>query len=139
MMQTLTIGQVAQRAGVGIATVRFYERQGLIAAPARGASGYRQYPEETVLRLGFIRRAKALGFSLREIRVLLALRVNATMSSGEVKARAQAKITDIEGKICTLMRMKEALIRLTTACDGEAPVRDCPILEALDAPGQEPV
>jgi Cu(I)-responsive transcriptional regulator len=139
MRQTFTIGQMARRAGVGVATVRFYERQGLIAAPAWGAFGYRQYPEETVVRLGFIRRAKALGFSLREIRVLLALRVNATMSSGEVKARAQAKIANIEEKIRTLMRMKEALIRLTTACDGDAPVRDCPILETLDAPGQEPV
>jgi Cu(I)-responsive transcriptional regulator len=139
MRQTFTIGQVARRAEVGIATVRFYEWQGLIAAPARGASRYRQYPEETVARLGFIRRAQALGFSLREIHVLLTLRVNATMRSSEVKARAQAKITDIEEKICTLMRMKEALIRLTTACDGETPVRDCPILEALEAPGQEPV
>jgi DNA-binding transcriptional MerR regulator len=64
MMQTFTISQVARRAGVGVATVRFYERQGLIAATARGPSGYRQYAEETVCRLGFIRRAKALGFSL---------------------------------------------------------------------------
>ena len=87
---------------MGVATVRFCERLGLITVPARGASGYRQYPEETVLRLGFIRRAKALGFSLGEIHVLLTLRVDPTMSSGEVKARAQAKITNIEEKICTL-------------------------------------
>jgi Cu(I)-responsive transcriptional regulator len=139
MMQTFTIGQVARRAGVGVATVRFYERQGLIAAPARGPSGYRQYAEETVCRLSFIRRAKALGFSLREIRGLLALRVDPTMHSGEVKARAQAKIIAIEEKIRTLMRMKAALVRLTTVCDGYASVRDCPILEALQAPEQEPM
>ena len=135
-MQALTIGKVARRAEVGVETVRFYERQGLIAAPQRGTSGYRLYPEETVARLCFIRRAKALGFSLREIHELLALRVDSEGSSAEVKARAQAKITAIEEKLRTLQRMKEILVRLTTACDGCVPVSACPILEALKAPGE---
>ena len=132
-MQTLTIGKVARRAGVGVETVRFYEREGLIAEPARGASGYRQYPEATVSRLRFIRRAKELGFSLREVRKLLSLRVDPTRSSAEVKAQAQAKITDIEQKIRTLRRMKDTLVDLTDACDGCVPMSDCPILGALEA------
>jgi len=133
-MHALTIGKVARCAAVGVETIRFYERQGLIAEPHRTRSGYRLYPEETVLRLHFIRRAKALGFSLREIRELLALRVDPEGRSAEVKARAQGKITTIEEKIRTLQRMQETLVRLTTACDGCAPVSACPILEALDAP-----
>ena len=132
-MQTLTIGKVAQRAGVGIDTVRFYERKGLIAEPPRGASGYRQYPEDTVSRIRFIRRAKELGFSLQEIRELLALRVDPEVSSGEVKARAEAKIADIDTKIDALHRMKKTLAAITSACDGCAPVDDCPILNALEA------
>ena len=132
-MQTFTIGTMARRAGVGVETVRFYERQGLLAVPTRGASGYRQYPEDTVSRIRFIRRAKALGFSLREIRELHALRVDPMGSSSEVKARAQAKIAAMEEKISTLRRMQETLAHLATACDGCAPVRACPILEALEA------
>jgi len=133
VMQTLTIGKVARRAGVGVETVRFYEREGLITAPRRGVSGYRQYPEETVARIRFVRRAKALGFSLREVRELLSLRVDSERSSAEVKARAQAKIADIEQKIRTLRRMKKKLIELTDACDGCGPMSDCPILDALEA------
>ena len=105
-MQPCTIAGIARRAGVGVETVRFYERQGLIAQPPRGVSGYRRYPEETVARLRFIRRAKALGFSLREIRELLSLRVDPMGRSGEVKARAQAKIADIEEKIRALIQHK---------------------------------
>jgi MerR family copper efflux transcriptional regulator len=131
-MQVLTIGKIAHSAGVGVETVRFYERQGLIAAPQRTPSGYRQYPEGTVARIRFIRRAKALGFSLRDIRDLLALRIDPVTSSAEVKARAQAKITEIEHKIDALQQMKETLVSLTTACDGCVPVSVCPILEALE-------
>ena len=87
-MQTFTIGKVARQAGVGVETVRFYEREGLIPSPLRGTSGYRQYPEITVSRIRFIRRAKSLGFSLREIRELISLRVDPAGSSAEVKAHA---------------------------------------------------
>src|SRR5215470_1541483 len=76
-METLSIGQVARRAGVGVETVRFYEREGLLEEPPRRASGYRQYSEEVVSRLHFIKRAKLLGFSLKEISELLLLRVDA--------------------------------------------------------------
>ena len=136
-MQPCTIGSVARCAGVNVETVRFYERQGLITQPPRGASGYRRYPEDTVARLRFIRRAKALGFSLREIRELLSLRVDPTVRSGEVKARTHAKIADIEEKIRALLRIKETLVHLAAACDGCAPVRACPILDALEVDKQE--
>lgn len=131
-MPALTIGKVAKRAGVRVDTVRFYEQKGLIAEPPRGSSGYRHYPEDTVSRIRFIRRAKELGFSLHEIRELLALRVDPEVSSGEVKARAEAKITDIEVKIRALQRMQETLVAITAACDGCAPVSTCPILGVLE-------
>ena len=132
-MQTFTIGKVARFAGVGIETVRFYEREGLIADPPRGPSGYRQYPAETVSRIRFIRRAKELGFSLKEVQELLALRVHPDASSAEMKARAEAKIDDIEAKIRTLQRIRETLVNITAACGGCGPVSECPILDALDA------
>ncbi len=77
-MQRLRTGQVAKQAGVNVETLRYYEREGLIDAPPRTASGYREYPAETVSRIHVIRRAKALGFTLQEIRDLLSLRVSPT-------------------------------------------------------------
>jgi MerR family copper efflux transcriptional regulator len=135
-MKPLTIGQVAQKAGVGVETVRFYERQGLLEEPARKESGYRQYPEDVVARLRFIKRAKELGFSLKEIKELLALRVDPATTCREVKKQAQAKIADVAGKIRSLLRMKEALVELTRACRGRGPTSECPILDALEKEGQ---
>jgi MerR family mercuric resistance operon transcriptional regulator len=131
-MKPLTIGQVARCAGVGVETVRFYERQGLLEEPARRDSGYRQYPEDVVARLRFIRRAKELGFSLKEIKELLALRVDPDTTCAEIKQRAQAKIADVEEKIRALQRIKKALVRLTAVCRGRGPTNECPILDALD-------
>ncbi len=129
----LTIGQVASGAGVGIETIRFYEREGLLEDPPRTASGYRQYPKDAVTRIQLIRRAKELGFSLKEISELLSLRADPGSSCGDVKRQAQAKIVDMETKIQTLERMKAALEKLVASCDGEAPISECPILESLDA------
>lgn len=95
-MHGLRIGEVARQAGVNVETLRYYERAGLVDAPPRTASGYRAYPEATVSRIRFIRQAKALGFSLQEIADLLSLRVSPTASRAEIKARAWAKIADIE-------------------------------------------
>ena len=135
-MNLLTIGQVARRAGLGIETMRFYERRGLLEEPARKASRYRQYTEEVVARLGFIRRAKELGFSLQEIAELLALREGPDTTCGEVRERAEAKIADIEAKIRDLGGMRKALLKLTASCQGRGPVSECPILEALGLPEQ---
>ena len=131
-MATLTIGKAAERAGVGIETIRFYEREGLIDEPPRGPSGYRQYPESVVLRLQFIRRAKELGFTLNEIKDLLSLRLDPGTTCADVKERAEAKITDIDERMRSLRRMKKVLGKLTESCSGRGPVDDCPILEALD-------
>jgi len=128
----LTIGFVARRAGVGVETVRFYERQGLIEEPERRMSGYREYDEEVVSRLGFIRRAKELGFTLKEIKELLSLRRNPATPAADVKRRAGAKIADIEAKIEMLQKMKKALEKLTLACRGHATSAECPLLHALD-------
>jgi MerR family mercuric resistance operon transcriptional regulator len=130
-MKLLTIGQIAKLAEVGVETVRFYERQGLIHEPGRKPSGYRQFPEDVIARLRFIKRAKELGFSLKEIKELLALRVDPTTTCGEVKAQAEAKVVDIEGKIASLLRMKKALVKLTAVCRGQGPTSECPILDAL--------
>lgn len=131
-MKPLTIGQVAHRSGVGIETVRFYEREGLLARPKRSVSGYRQFDEEVIVRLQFIRRAKELGFTLNEIKELLSLRVDLDTSCDDVKDRAEIKIADIEDKIKTLRRMKKTLVRLTQECGKKGGGSECPILDALD-------
>ena len=131
-MKPLTIGQVARRAEVGVETVRFYERQGLLVEPPRKESGYRQYTEDVVARLRFIRRAKELGFTLKEIAELLALRLDPDTSCAEVKGRAKAKIDDIDAKIRDLQRMRQALDKLVASCKGRGPISACPILDALD-------
>ncbi len=128
----MTIGKVSKASGVGIDTIRFYEKEGLLDVPARRMSGYREYDDGVVRRLLFIRRAKELGFTLAEIKELLALRVERKASCGRVKQQAEAKIVDIEAKMKSLGRMRRALVKLTDACDERAPTSQCPILEALD-------
>ncbi|MFH1303672.1 MAG: heavy metal-responsive transcriptional regulator [Planctomycetota bacterium] len=132
-MKSLKIGQVAERSGVGIETVRFYEREGLIPKPDRSSSGYRLFDDETIARLQFIRRAKELGFTLIEIKELLSLRLDTTTSCADIKSRAEAKIADIDEKIRTLKRMKTTLKKLTSKCNGQGSVNECSILDALDS------
>ena len=136
-MTRLTIGRLAKEAGLGIETVRFYERQGLIEPPPRTDSNYRIYPEEEITRLKFIKRAKNLGFTLNEIKELLALRHDPHATKADVKNRTRVKIEDVTKKIRDLTRIKEALEHLYNACDGHGPLDECPILEALDADGDE--
>ncbi len=131
-VNSLTIGQLARRADVGVETVRFYEREGLLEVPARRPSGYRQYDEGVVDRLRFIRRAKQLGFTLNEIKELLSLRIDPATTCADVKSRAEAKLDDIASKIRSLQRMKRALVKLTKACSGSGAASACPILESLD-------
>lgn len=130
-MKTMTIGQVARDAGVGVETVRFYEREGLLQEPSRRESGYRQYTDDVVARLRFIKRAKELGFSLKEIKELLALRVDPETTCAEVRQRAVAKIADVEQKIEELKKIKKALEKLTAGCQGRGPTSECPILDAM--------
>lgn len=127
----MTIGRLASTASVGVETIRFYEREGLLEPPERTASGYRLYPPETAERLGFIRRAKALGFSLAEVRELLGL-AEPTGDRARVKALAERKLAEIERRIDELRRMREALAGLSRQCSGHGPVEGCPIIEALN-------
>jgi MerR family mercuric resistance operon transcriptional regulator len=131
-MKSLTIGRLAKEAGVNLETVRFYERRGLLPRPPRSASGYRLFPVEAARRLRFIRRAQELGFSLKEVGELLSLQVSRRTTSATIRARAEAKIADIQRKISSLKSMKKTLQKLTKVCDGCAPLAECPILDSLD-------
>ena len=130
-MKPLTIGDVARRAGVGVETVRFYERHGLLEEPQRRASGYRQYDDEAVAVLRFIRRAKELGFTLKEIKGLLGLRLDASATRAEVRQQARAKVADIEARVADLQRMRDVLLKLIKKCHGDGAATGCPILGAL--------
>jgi len=131
----LTIGQEASAADVNIQTIRYYERRCLFPSPRRTPAGYRTFGTDAVRRLRFIKQAQALGFSLKEIRELLRLRVDPRRSCGDVRARAEAKLADIDEKIRGLDAMKKTLARFIAACSGRGPVSACPILEALDEEG----
>jgi MerR family copper efflux transcriptional regulator len=129
-MEALGIGQLAKRGGVGIDTVRYYERNGLLTPHTRLASGYRRYGELELARLRFIRRAQALGFTLKEIKELLAL--SAQRDVGRVKRSAQAKLKDVQSRIAALERMRDGLATLIDACPGHGRAADCPILRTLN-------
>ena len=132
MMTDLTIGRAARRAGVGVETVRFYERRGLIAQPPKPAtSGFRTYSDETVARIRFIRQAQELGFSLREIDELLGLRADPAADAVDVRNRAAAKLAQVEEKIHQLERIRGALEALIAACPGQGELGHCSIMEAL--------
>ncbi len=134
-MKVLTIGRLASRAGVGVETIRYYERKGLLEPPPRTSSGYRQYPEEAVQRLLFIRRAKELGFTLKEIGELLALCGNPRATCADVRQRAEQKRADIDRRIQGLKKMRLALDTLLASCTGNAPFNECPILRAIARDG----
>lgn len=132
-MVTLTIGQVAAKAGVGVETIRFYERKGLIEAPPRKKSGYRQYDEDAVKRLAFIQQAKSLGFSLNEIHELFNICSRPGTSSRDIKNLSEAKLNDIESKIKMLQQIRRTLKSLIKKCPGEGSIGQCPILKAMDS------
>ena len=131
-MDNLTVSQVAKQGGVNLQTVRYYERQGLLAPTSRTDSGYRIYQRDTVRRLRFIKRAQDLGFSLSEIQELLSLRVDANATSADIRKRAQAKLADIEQKIRHLEAIHASLAQLIQNCQGCGPAAECPILDNLD-------
>ena len=128
-MELIGIGALASRAGVGIDTVRYYEREGLLAPRTRLASGYRRYSSLEVSRLRFIRKAQALGFSLKEVRELLSLSSHRDVA--RVRKKAEAKLADVGKRITELERIRSGLSALVTACPGHGKPEDCPILRAL--------
>ncbi|MBK3403037.1 MerR family DNA-binding protein [Methylorubrum populi] len=130
-MRNLTIGRAAREAGVGVETIRFYERQGLIAQPAKG-SGYRTYSPEVVARIRFIRQAQRIGFSLKEAQELLALRADPEADCADVRAQARHKIAEVDERISELLRVRAALEAVVASCPGHGGLSGCTILEALD-------
>lgn len=132
-MSLMKIGEVAKQAEVGIETIRYYEREGLLAEPKRRPSGYRQYDESVVARLKFIRRAKELGFTLAGIRELLGLWFDGNTRCEHVRQRAEQKITDIEDKIRSLQKMKRSLKKVISECETKNSIDDCPLLEGIDS------
>lgn len=133
-MEPLTIGRAARAAGVGIETIRFYERRGLIERPPKPRdAGYRMYPPEIVARIQFIRQAQTLGFSLREVQELLALRTDPAADCGAVRERARAKVLQVNEKIAELERIRVALERIIAICPGRGALPSCTILEAMAA------
>jgi len=128
---TLTIGQLSKKTGVGIETIRYYERTELIKDPPRRDSGYRDYPEETVDQLNFIINAKELGFSLNEIKELLALDSRPWTTAGDIKNKAETKVVQIEHKIEMLTNMRDTLKKLIEECSGKGSKFKCPILNRI--------
>src|SRR3989337_1115744 len=128
----LTIGQVATAANVNVQTIRYYERRGMFPASRRTAAGYRQYNEDAVARLRFIKHAQELGFSLNEIDELLALRIRRGTACDGVERKTREKIDLVEQRIRDLERIKRTLQKLANACAARKLTEECPILEALE-------
>lgn len=130
-MKSLTIGRVADAVGVSVETVRYYEREALLAEPGRTHSRYRQYGEEAIHRLRFILRAKEHGFTLREIKVILDIHDSHTATKADVREVIEEKIASVETQIRQLQEYEGALERLRSLCEGDGPASECPILKAL--------
>ena len=134
-MKTRTISKIAKEAGVGVETVRFYERKGLVDQPPKPSSGgFRFYPVDTAERIRFIRQAQELGFSLREIKELLSLRTDPATDCADVRERAQVKLDEINRKIAQMKGIKTALEKLIAACPGQGALQVCSIIDAIEAP-----
>ena len=131
-MEGLTTAKVAREGGVNVETIRYYEKHGLLPKPPRTPSGYRMFSGDAVRRLRFIRRAQELGFTLKEIKELLAIRVKSGSSCADIRRKAEAKIGDVDLKIQHLLEIREALRQITATCSGKGPVTKCTILEALN-------
>ena len=133
-MEAMTISKAARNAGVGVETIRFYERKGLIDQPRKPLdAGFRVYPEETVQRIRFIRQAQAIGFSLHEINELLSLRADPAADCSNVRERASVKLAEVNRKITRLEDIRDALQDLIAACPGRGALRVCSIIETLAA------
>jgi MerR family transcriptional regulator, copper efflux regulator len=130
-MGDLTIGKAAQVAGVGVETIRFYERQGLIEQPSKEA-GYRTYSPEVVARIRFIRQAQRIGFSLKETLELLALRAKPDADCAVLREQARHKSAEVDEKITQLLRVRAALEAVVASCPGRGGLEDCTILKALE-------
>jgi MerR family transcriptional regulator, mercuric resistance operon regulatory protein len=123
-------GELARRTGCNLETIRYYEKIGLLREPLRDRNNYRAYDESHLSRLRFILRGRELGFSIEEIRGLLALVDGGDQTCAEVKARTEQHLTDVRAKIADLRRIEQVLSRTAAQCSGDQ-VPECPVLEAL--------
>ena len=130
----MRIGELAIKSGISVETLRYYEKQGLIAAPPRSAGGYRDYPDSTLQYLTFIRSAKAVGFSLREAGDLLAIfATRDAHTCAEVKVLSEEKLVSLERQMQQLTLMHKTLKAISDACcGGEESAVNCSILDALE-------
>lgn len=129
MSDSLTIGILAKRGGVNVETIRYYQRRALLEEPSKPSGGFRRYPEESVKRVLFIKRAQTLGFTLEEIQSLLALdERKACLETREIAAH---KLDLIAQKIADLSKMRKSLARLVRSCDASAAGAPCPIIHLL--------
>ena len=128
-MSELTIGSLADEAGVNVETIRYYQRRGLMPEPDKPAQGYRRYDATTVKRVRFIKRAQALGFTLEEIGGLLKL--DEAHACAETRELASHKLQTIETNLADLVAMRKALTALLCQCDAGAMKGNCPIIHAL--------
>ena len=126
----MNIGDAAKQSGLPAKTIRYYESIGLIGAPQRSRSGYRAFDDSDLHRLRFIARARALGFSVDEVRRLLALYADHGRASGDVKAMVLEHVEEIDRKIADLNTMRRTLVTLSEQCHGDARPH-CPILDDL--------
>ena len=129
---TYKIGEVTRRVNVNKETVRYYEKRGLIPKPDRRRSGYRIFTQRHIDQIKFIKRSQKLGFTLKEIKELLDLRMDEDTTCSEIRSEAQRKYQDVVEKINDLKRIKSTLTDLIDSCSGSGPKGDCPILEALE-------
>ncbi len=131
-MPGLTIGRLARAANCKPETVHYYERIGLMPAPARSPGGHRIYDDGHLRRLHFVRRCRQLGFGIEQIRTLLGFVDEPNHSCGEVRAVATSQAREVEAKIVDLKRLKQALDTMVGQCQGESyPASECPIIDAL--------
>lgn len=132
-MSALTISRLAREAGVGVETVRYYQRVGLLKEPVKPAQGYRVYSADALNRLHFIARAKELGFTLNEIKELLLLDNADCQQTQEI---ASQKLQSIQTRIHDLSMMAATLQQLLQTCQGHASTAACPIIDSLSKPKQ---
>lgn len=131
MKQALTIGKLADASGVGVETIRFYERKGILKQP-RKLGSFRHYPDEYIARIRFIKRSQELGFTLKETKELMDLKIKDQAKCSDILVRTEEKIGEIENKINDLKRMKKSLEGIALCCgDTSIPLSDCPILECF--------
>jgi Hg(II)-responsive transcriptional regulator len=131
----MRIGAAAEQAGVNVQTLRYYERRGLLPRTPRRTSGYREFPDEAVRVVRFVKRAQDLGFTLDEVEELLRLRNDRRRDRVRVRILAAKRVKDIERKIAELRAMKQALSHLLHCC-ADGSTLECPIIEALDGVGE---